>query len=276
MHHYNNSSLKRVQSEGKLLFVLDKNNNNTQNINKLKNYPNGTENNLNEEQTKMNKKWPTPPAMGISGRKLDSREYGRLVKMKKASRSQPQLCEIFDNDGDSNTGKWRNNMNINRTSSTREEFGRNTNKNHQKTKKAPPPPQHQNQQSFTPKIQPHSPQPILSKDKDRNDKESEIYAIVNLNGSKNQKYRQQISSEPRYHQNILYREPSTKSPQMLIDEHNNQLKYHQNNFNSRQNQILSPTQKSRRNTINNNGHNGFTAMPASNYSDDLLPQVVGC
>lgn len=66
---------------------------------------------------------------------------------------------------------------------------------------------------------------------------------------------------------------------MLVDEHNNQLKYHQNNFSIRQkrDQILSPTQKSRRNTINNNnGHNGFTVMQASNYSDDLLPQVVGC
>nr|CAD2196550.1 unnamed protein product [Meloidogyne enterolobii] len=274
MHHYNNSSLKRVQSEGKLLFVLDKNNNNTQNINKLKNYPNGTENSLNEEQTKMNKKWPTPPAMGISGRKLDSREYGRLVKMKKASRSQPQLCEIFDNDGDSNNGKWRNNTNINRTLSTREEFGRNTNKNHQKTKKAPPPPQHQHSVKAT--IQPHSPQNALVDDKDNHAKETEIYAIVNLNGTKNQQYRQQINLEPRYHQNMLYREPSTKSPQMLVDEHNNQLKYHHNNFNIHQNRILSPTRKSRRNIINNNGPNGFTAMPASNnYADELLPQVVG-
>jgi hypothetical protein len=118
MYNYNDSSLKRVQSEGKLLFVLDKNNNN-KNINELKNYLNGTKNWQTETS-----KWPTPPAMGISSRKIDSREYGRLIRMKKASKSQPQLCEIFDNNSECHSGNWRNNTNINRTLSTREEFGR--------------------------------------------------------------------------------------------------------------------------------------------------------
>lgn len=120
MHHYNNSSLKRVQSEGKLLFGLDKNNNN-QNINKFKNLSKHPQN--KSEQIKTNLNFPTPPAMGISSRKIDPRDYGRLVRMKKASRSQPQLSELFNNNNDSSSEKGRNN-NINRNLSNRENFNR--------------------------------------------------------------------------------------------------------------------------------------------------------
>jgi hypothetical protein len=39
------------------------------------------------------------PAMGLAGRKLDHRDYnGHLMRMRKASRSQPQLNELFYDD----------------------------------------------------------------------------------------------------------------------------------------------------------------------------------
>ena len=100
----------------------------------------------------------------------------------------------------------------------------------------------------------------------------EIYAIVNVSGSRNNQNRQkQHCLDSRYQQSAFYSELSPKSPQMFIEEHNKQMKqYNQQHQASSQQKHEFRSKPSATSDVH-----VFASNAASNYADEFLPQVVG-